>query len=119
MDDLKSDGDDTDYIHQSVNEEYQYKETGKSVSGCLSLKSSDEKEEGFAATLQQVFFETTPLILIPAVTGSREKPGLSERKLNVSWAENVYDTPPSIVSHTKGKKQKKHEEQRNRQEERS
>ncbi|XP_019058819.1 PREDICTED: uncharacterized protein LOC104805432 isoform X2 [Tarenaya hassleriana] len=101
----ESDGDDSGYIHQTVNEVYEKKETGKFVSGCLSLKSSDEEDEGLAAALQQMFSETTQVILIPAIKGSREKHGLSPRKLNVSWAEDVYDPPPSIMSHTRGKRQ--------------
>lgn len=106
----ESDGDDTGYIHQSVNEVYEDKETGKSISDCLPPKSSDEGEEDFGATFQQIFSETTPAILIPAIKGGREKHGLSPRKLSVSWAADVYDPPPSIVSHTRGKKQQQQQQ---------
>lgn len=43
--------------------------------------------------------------IIPAIKGSREKHGKSLEKLSVSWAEDVYDPPPSIISHTRSKKQ--------------
>lgn len=46
-----------------------------------------------------------PIVLIPAIKGSREKHGLSLRKTSVSWAADVYDPPPSIASHTRSKKQ--------------
>lgn len=36
--------------------------------------------------------------LIPAIKGGREKHGKSLQQLSVSWAEDVYDPPPSIVS---------------------
>ena len=48
--------------------------------------------------------QQTPVVLIPATKGSREKHGLSLRKTSVSWADDVYDPPPSIASHTRHKK---------------
>ena len=52
--------------------------------------------------------QQTPVVLIPAIKGSREKHGLSLKKSSVSWAEDVYDPPPSIASHTRNKKQQQH-----------
>lgn len=50
----------------------------------------------------------TPLKLRSAIKGSREKQGLSPRKLNVTWAPDVYDPPPkTILSYAKKKKQQK------------
>ena len=43
-----------------------------------------------------------------ALKGSREKQGLSPKKLTVTWAPDVYDPPPTSVLHTvRGKKQQK------------
>ncbi|KAL1195848.1 hypothetical protein V5N11_027714 [Cardamine amara subsp. amara] len=41
--------------------------------------------------------------LIPAIKGAREKHGKTLQKLNVSWAEDVYDPPPSIRRRKKSK----------------
>lgn len=49
--------------------------------------------------------QVSAAIVIPAIKGSREKHGKSVEKLSVSWAEDVYDPPPSLVSHTRSKKQ--------------
>lgn len=53
--------------------------------------------------------QVTAVTVIPAIKGSREKHGKSLEKLSVSWAEDVYDPPPSIVSHTRSKKQQQHQ----------
>ena len=53
--------------------------------------------------------QVSAAIVIPAIKGSREKHGKSVEKLSVSWAEDVYDPPPSIVSHTRSKKQQQHQ----------
>ena len=43
-----------------------------------------------------------------ALKGSREKQGLSPKKLTVTWAPDVYDPPPTSVLHTvRSKKQQK------------
>ncbi|ESR42304.1 BRI1-KD interacting protein 130 [Citrus sinensis] len=57
----------------------------------------------------------TPLKLVSAMKGSRERQGASPRKLSVKWAPDVYDPPPTIVSHTvnRSKKQQKSREGRN------
>ncbi|XP_010529848.1 PREDICTED: uncharacterized protein LOC104806576 [Tarenaya hassleriana] len=109
-DSQESDGDDTGNIHETVSEAY---ETCKSVSGCLSAKSSDEEDEDFSAALQRIFSETAQMIVIPAMKGSREKYGLSARKMRVSWAEDVYDPPPSIESHTRVGRKKHHHQKSN------
>ncbi|XP_010505337.1 PREDICTED: uncharacterized protein LOC104782173 [Camelina sativa] len=90
-------GDETGYIHQTVNEE-----TTDDIripsNPLLSPNSSDDEDKDENLT-------TTPVVLIPAIKGSREKHGLSLRKTSVSWAADVYDPPPSIASHTRSKKQ--------------
>ncbi|KAF2603361.1 hypothetical protein F2Q70_00028518 [Brassica cretica] len=83
----ESDGDETGYINQTGDDE--------SALESLPLKSSDDEE---------TLTTTTPVVLIPAIKGSREKHGLSLRKSSVSWADDVYDPPPSIASHTRHKK---------------
>ncbi|CAH8387253.1 unnamed protein product [Eruca vesicaria subsp. sativa] len=89
----ESDGDETGYIAQTGDEEYAEKGFGKSALESLPLKSSDDEN-----------LMTTPVVLIPAIKGSRKKHGLSLRKSSVSWADDVYDPPPSIASHTRHKK---------------
>lgn len=42
----------------------------------------------------------TPLKLMSAMKGSREKEGAPPRKLTVSWASDVYDPPPTSLSHS-------------------
>lgn len=50
----------------------------------------------------------TPLKLISAMKGSRERNGGPQLKLSVKWAPDVYDPVPTLVSHTvKSKKQQK------------
>nr|AGV54156.1 BRI1-KD interacting protein [Phaseolus vulgaris] len=50
-----------------------------------------------------------PLKLVSAMKGSREKHGVSQGKLNVKWAPDVYDPVPTLLSHTvrSNKKQQK------------
>ncbi|VVB02514.1 unnamed protein product [Arabis nemorensis] len=94
----ESDGDETGYKDQTVNEESaNEKDFGKSILGSLPPKSSDDEDKDEKLT-------TEPVVLIPAIKGSREKHGLSLRKTRVSWADDVYDPPPSIASHTRSKK---------------
>ncbi|CAN6824707.1 unnamed protein product [Brassica oleracea] len=93
-DSLEPDGDETGFINQTVNEE----SATKSTLGSLPLKSSDDEDEDENLT-------TAPVVLIPAIKGSREKHGLTLKKTSVSWAADVYDPPPSIASHTRNKKQ--------------
>ncbi|CAN8254623.1 unnamed protein product [Cochlearia groenlandica] len=104
----ESDGDGSSgYIHPNIDEE-ESKDISKPIPVSLPLKSVEYEGEdkNFAAALQDMFSENMSVVtLIPAIKGSREKHGKSLEKLSVSWAEDVYDPPPSIVSHTKSKKQ--------------
>ncbi|KAF8395087.1 hypothetical protein HHK36_019027 [Tetracentron sinense] len=52
----------------------------------------------------------TPLKLVSAIKGSREKQGMPLKKLTVKWAPDVYDPPVTTVSHTV----KSHNQQRSR-----
>ncbi|KAK8713833.1 hypothetical protein V6N13_149041 [Hibiscus sabdariffa] len=50
----------------------------------------------------------TPLMLVSALKGSREKQGLPAKELRVTWAPDVYDPVPTSALHTvRGKKQQK------------
>ncbi|GMI71332.1 hypothetical protein HRI_000802500 [Hibiscus trionum] len=57
----------------------------------------------------------TPLKLVSALKGSREKQGLPPKKLTVKWAPDVYDPPPTSVLHTvrNNKKQQKLKKKKN------
>nr|VDD05721.1 unnamed protein product [Brassica oleracea] len=99
-DSLEPDGDETGFINQTVNEE----SATKSTLGSLPLKSSDDEDEDENLTTL-CHFQQAPVVLIPAIKGSREKHGLTLKKTSVSWAADVYDPPPSIASHTRNKKQ--------------
>lgn len=46
--------------------------------------------------------------LVSALKGSREKEGVPPRKLSVSWAPDVYDPPPTSLSHYPKKKTQQH-----------
>ncbi|KAJ0255311.1 hypothetical protein HA466_0100850 [Hirschfeldia incana] len=101
----ESDGDDSSgYIHPYVNEE------SKDIIEPI-LKSSvdddvdDECEDNKLASAEN---SSAALTVIPAIKGSRQKHGKPLGKLRVSWAEDVYDPPPSLVSHTRSKIQKPH-----------
>ncbi|KAG2332593.1 hypothetical protein Bca4012_017843 [Brassica carinata] len=94
----ESDGDETGYINQTVNEESVTKDLDKSTLGSLPPKSSDDEDKDENVNI-------APVVLIPAIKGSREKHGLTLRKSSVSWADDVYDPPHSIASHTRNKKQ--------------
>ena len=52
----------------------------------------------------------TPVKLVSAMKGSREKKGGSQMKLSVKWAPDVYDPVPTLSSHTV--KIKKHHKSR-------
>lgn len=60
-------------------------------------------------------FLQTPLKLVSAMKGSREKHVGSPMKLTVTWAPDVYDPTPTSASHTvnQGKKQKKLKNKKN------
>lgn len=56
----------------------------------------------------------TPLKLVSAMKGSREKQGGSQLKLTVKWAPDVYDPVPTLLSHTvKNRKQHKSRNKKN------
>ncbi|KAI9153270.1 hypothetical protein LWI28_008624 [Acer negundo] len=87
----------------------------------LSAGSDEDGDEEPDTALQQMFSNEpmhsphrsislpTPLKLVSAMKGSREKLGAAPMKLTVKWAPDVYDPPPTIVSHTvnRSKKQQK------------
>lgn len=50
----------------------------------------------------------TPLKPLPALKGSREKYGVPLKKLNVTWAPDVYDPIPTSVSHVVTNKSPRH-----------
>ncbi|KAF8110616.1 hypothetical protein N665_0081s0046 [Sinapis alba] len=93
----ESDGDETGYINQTGDDE-----------SASPLKCSDDEDKDENLTT------TAPVVLIPAIKGSREKHGLSLRKSSVSWADDVYDPPPSIASHTRNKKQQQQQKSKNK-----
>lgn len=50
----------------------------------------------------------SPSDLVSALKGSREKLGIPSKNLTVTWADDVYDPPPTTLSHTvKSKKSQK------------
>lgn len=56
----------------------------------------------------------TPLKLVSAMKGSREKQGGSQMKLTVKWAPDVYDPVPTSLSHTvQNRKQQKSRNKKN------
>ncbi|KAF8091794.1 hypothetical protein N665_0436s0054 [Sinapis alba] len=106
----ESDGDDSsgNYIQQYLNTE----QSKDIIPELLPLMSSDHEGEdkNLATAAMQDMFSEHVTVIIPAIKGSREKKhGKSLKKLSVSWAEDVYDPPPSIVSHTRSKKQQQHQ----------
>ncbi|XP_074276054.1 uncharacterized protein LOC141599829 [Silene latifolia] len=46
--------------------------------------------------------------LVSAIKGGREKEGAQQKKLSVSWSPDVYDPPPTSVSHFPKKDQQSH-----------
>ncbi|KAL2481514.1 Uncharacterized protein Adt_34480 [Abeliophyllum distichum] len=51
----------------------------------------------------------TPLKLVSAIKGSREKLGTPPLKLSVTWAPDVYDPAPTAVSHVLSNKSQSHQ----------
>ncbi|XP_038697550.1 uncharacterized protein LOC119995198 isoform X1 [Tripterygium wilfordii] len=70
-----------------------------------SISSPNEEDDDPETALQQLFSEepiqrsTSLPQLVSAMKGSREKQGLQPRKLTVNWAPDVYDPPPTSLSH--------------------
>ncbi|KAJ0241542.1 hypothetical protein HA466_0209650 [Hirschfeldia incana] len=115
----ESDGDDiSGNIHQYLNEDSKDVTKPPVVpEPSLPLKSCDDEGEEDKNLVNVIFYESVSAAaatVIPAIKGSREKHGKSLEKLSVSWAEDVYDPPPSIVSHTRSKKQHQHHKSKSR-----
>uniref|UniRef100_A0A5B6Z530 Uncharacterized protein n=1 Tax=Davidia involucrata TaxID=16924 RepID=A0A5B6Z530_DAVIN len=80
----------------------------------------DELDEITAAVLKENGYEfakpanlcpvslPTPLKLVSAIKGSREKQGMPPKKLTVTWAPDVYDPPPTALSHVATSKKQRH-----------
>ncbi|POO02414.1 hypothetical protein TorRG33x02_013980 [Trema orientale] len=97
--------------------------SNKTLNKCSSFPfHADKEDEEPGAALKGLFPEDpsrnaytrsislpTPLKLVSALKGSREKHGVPLKKLNVTWAPDVYDPVPTSLSHTVtgGKKQYK------------
>ncbi|XWS55697.1 hypothetical protein CRYUN_Cryun09bG0023200 [Craigia yunnanensis] len=106
-------------------EGHQGKSPQKFLGKCASFPSAvspSKDDDEIETALSQIFFEgsmqspyycsislSTPLKLVSALKGSREKQGLTPKKLTVTWAPDVYDPPPpTLVLHTvRVKKQQK------------
>ncbi|KAL1822639.1 hypothetical protein DCAR_0310462 [Daucus carota subsp. sativus] len=69
-----------------------------SVKGCNDDSSSYLRSQSLP----------TPSKLLPALKGSREKHGVPLKKLNVTWAPDVYDPIPTSVSHVVTNKSPRH-----------
>ncbi|KAI4300145.1 hypothetical protein L6164_033556 [Bauhinia variegata] len=96
----------------------------------LAPSSSDEEDEEADTSLKESLTEQsvhqtysrsmslpavpTPLKLVSAMKGSREKQGGSRMKLTVKWAPDVYDPVPTSLCHTvKSKRQQKSRNKKN------
>ncbi|EOY07599.1 hypothetical protein QUC31_011248 [Theobroma cacao] len=119
-----NDGDDTSDVENLLEQGHQSKPPQKCLGKCASFSSAvspPEDDDELETALRRIFTEDTvqspysrsislptPLKLVSALKGSREKQGLSPKKLSVTWAPDVYDPPPTSVLHTvRGKKQQK------------
>ncbi|KAF4373470.1 hypothetical protein F8388_025164 [Cannabis sativa] len=75
----------------------------------------NELDTAISLTLHVKENEQSPLKLVSAMKGSREKRGASVRKLSVSWAPEVYDPIPTSLSHTfTGNKKQQHKSKNSR-----
>ncbi|XP_043700844.1 uncharacterized protein LOC122651502 isoform X2 [Telopea speciosissima] len=74
-----------------------------------SVDEKTETSDSRSACMRSVSLPT-PLKLVSAMKGSREKQGAPLRKLTVTWAPDVYDPPATLLSHTV----KSHNQQRRR-----
>ncbi|XP_074290041.1 uncharacterized protein LOC141616794 [Silene latifolia] len=63
--------------------------------------------EGTEHAVSQSLSMPTDRKLVSAMKGSREKEGVPKKKLSVTWAPDVYDPPPTSVSHYRKKKDHK------------
>ncbi|KAK9689924.1 hypothetical protein RND81_09G091300 [Saponaria officinalis] len=73
------------------------------VSACSKGKEPESQLEDGEHCGPSVSVPTTQK-LVSAMKGSREKEGIPRKKLSVSWAPDVYDPPPTSVSHYPKKK---------------
>lgn len=107
-----SDGDDNSDAEEGY-EPYGSQPVKKGHDNSSSMAPSDEEDNEPETGLQLLFPEEFPrlnstrLLIVSAMKGSREKQGVSPRKLTVSWAPDVYDPIPNSLSHSVKSKQKK------------
>ncbi|XP_059667796.1 uncharacterized protein LOC132313141 [Cornus florida] len=59
----------------------------------------EDGNESAKLTYSQPIPSPTTLKLVSAMKGSREKQGIPPKKLTVTWDPDVYDPPPTSVSH--------------------
>ncbi|XVF55328.1 hypothetical protein PTKIN_Ptkin06aG0028300 [Pterospermum kingtungense] len=120
-----SDGDNTSDGEELYERGRESKPPLKCLGKCASFPSGESKHEDnyieIETALPRIFSEDsvqspysrsvslpTPLKLVSALKGSREKQGLSPKNLTVTWAPDVYDPLPTSVLHTvRSKKQQK------------
>ncbi|XVF08051.1 hypothetical protein REPUB_Repub06bG0192200 [Reevesia pubescens] len=109
--DNESDGENTSDVEELVEQGHQSKPPQKCIGKCASLPSTaSPPEDSVQPPLphSRSISLPTPLNLVSALKGSREKQGLPPKKLTVKWAPDVYDPPPTSVLHTvRSKKQQK------------
>ncbi|XVE76333.1 hypothetical protein DITRI_Ditri12bG0163600 [Diplodiscus trichospermus] len=123
--DNESEGEDTSDVEELVEQGHRSKPLQKFLGECSSFPSAvsslEEDVDEIKIALRRIFSEDTvqspcsrsvslptPLKLVSALKGGREKQGLSHKKLTVTWAPNVYDPAPTSVLHTvRGKKRQK------------
>ncbi|GMI69788.1 hypothetical protein HRI_000648100 [Hibiscus trionum] len=122
--DNECDGGDTSDVDDLLEQGHQSKPRlmclGKSASFPSGVSPPEDDDE-IETSLKWIFSEDsaqspcshsislpTPLKLVSALKGSREKQGLPKKEMRVTWAPDVYDPPPTSVLHTvRGKKQQK------------
>jgi len=69
------------------------------VSRLSNQVTADVNSPVFFSFLLCFIYSQTPLKLVSAIKGRREKQGSLPRKLTVTWAPDVYDPIPTSVSH--------------------
>ncbi|KAF5476014.1 hypothetical protein F2P56_007761 [Juglans regia] len=89
----------------SSDEEDEERETG-----FQEHSSMDSKDQAHSRSISL----PTPLELVSAMKGSREKRGILRETLTVKWAPDVYDPPPTLISHSvKSKSSQKYKNKKN------
>ncbi|XP_022742156.1 uncharacterized protein LOC111293611 [Durio zibethinus] len=111
-------------VEELVEQGHQSKPREKFLGKCASFPSAvspSGDDDEIETALRRMFSEDsvqspyshaislpTPMKLVSALKVGREKRGLARMNLTVTWAPDVYDPPPTSVSHTvRGKKQQK------------